>query len=239
MRSIRKDWNNIDFIKTVFNSFVELIMCLVEKDVGKNNCTKAFIGLLVICLGNNYKNYLTIELVFPRAGDTIRNLPQLLDFNFNVIEKVTVQNIGQNKSVWLKDMNYHLEIDETKREKYVSETERWFKLLHSEETIENRLGSVTSKNAWIINAPYYIQVYYLNRIHDRHYPLSCHFVQRPFVHTFTEFYFFNQKAEEFKWFTEKFLDHGFLEKFVQSYDHFRATKCFIRHSFKKVQFKLS
>jgi hypothetical protein len=49
------------FIKTGFNGLFELVMCLLEKDLGKKNCAKAFIGLLVICLGNTYKNYLTIE----------------------------------------------------------------------------------------------------------------------------------------------------------------------------------
>jgi hypothetical protein len=51
----------IIFIKPFFNSLFELIICLLEKDVGKTNCAKAVIGLLVICLGNTYKNYLTIE----------------------------------------------------------------------------------------------------------------------------------------------------------------------------------
>jgi hypothetical protein len=211
MRSVAKDWKNIILVKTIFNNLLELIMCLVEKDVGKTNCTKAFIGLLVICLGNNYKNYLTIELVFPRAGDAIHNLTELLDLNFMVIGKVTVEDIGQDKSAWLKNTNYHLEIDEIKREKYVSETERWLKLLHSVENIINVLASGTSKNALIINAQYYVQLYYLSLINDRHFPLSCHFVKRPFAHKFEEFYFLNPKAEEFKWWTARFLNHGLIE----------------------------
>jgi hypothetical protein len=36
-------------------------------------------------------------------------------------------------------------------------------------------------------------------------------VVRPFATHFQDFYFFNQKAEEFKWRTRKFLDHGLFE----------------------------
>jgi hypothetical protein len=111
-------------------------MCLLEKDVGKNNCAKVFIGLIVICLGNTYKNYLTIELVYPRADDAISNFTELLDLNFNLLQPVNVEQIGNDKLLYLKDLNYHLEIDERKREKYVSEVERWWKLiLYSEEYI--------------------------------------------------------------------------------------------------------
>jgi hypothetical protein len=208
MHSFAKDWTTTTFIKTVFNSLFELIICLFENDVGKNNFTKAFIGVLVICLGNNYKNYLTIQLVYPRAGDAISNLTELLDFKFSVITSVVVEDIGKDKSTWLKDSNYHLEIDETKREKYVREAERWFKLMNSETKIRDELAPVTSKNAWIVSMAYHFQVYNLNLLTQKNYPLSCHFVKRPLAHEFSEFYFFNPKAEEFKWWTAKFLDHG-------------------------------
>jgi hypothetical protein len=66
MRSIVKN-QTVVFVKTIFNSLFELIVCLLEKDTDKNNRAKAFIGLIVICLGNSNKTYLTIELVFPRA----------------------------------------------------------------------------------------------------------------------------------------------------------------------------
>jgi hypothetical protein len=211
IRSVAKNWNTIIFMKNIFSSLFELFMCLLEKDVGKKNCTKAFIGMLVICLGNNYKNYLTIELVYPRAGDVIQNLTELLDLNFNVITTVALENTGRDKSTWLKDLNYHLEIDETKREKYVREVEMWWKLIPNNEDIENELAPVTAKNAYILDAPFYAQVYYLNAIIQIHYPLSCHFVKRPFAHQFREYYFFNPKAEEFKWWTAKFLDHGLFE----------------------------
>jgi hypothetical protein len=200
---------SIIFFRTIFNSLVELIMCLLPKDVGKKNCTKAFIGLIVICVGNDYKNYLTIELVFPRASEAISTLTGLLDLNFNLLQPVNVNQIGNVKLPYLKELNYHLEIDETKREKYVHEVERWWKLIQfSEDSISNELASATSKNAWIVNPPYHIQVYNLNLITQRNYPLSCHFVRRPFAHQFRELYFLNPKAEEFKWWTTKFLDHG-------------------------------
>jgi hypothetical protein len=210
MRSVVYNQTTIIFIKTIFSSLTELIICLLEKDIGKNNCTKAFIGLIGICLGNTYKNYLTIELVFPRAGDTINNFTELLDLNFNVL--VRVHDIEYDKSADQKYAYGYLEIDETKREKYVSEEERWLKITSdSDEEIIKELASVKSKNAWIFNAPHYLQVYYLNLINDRHYPLSCHFVKRPFAHLFHEFHFFNPKAEEFKLWTAKFLDHGLFE----------------------------
>jgi hypothetical protein len=218
-RPVAKDWTTIIFIKTILNSLFELIIGLFENDVGENNFTKPFIGLLVIYLGNNYKNYLTIELVFPRAGDAISTLTELLDLNFNVITRVTNESIGDDRLAWLKRMNYHLEIDETKREKYVSETESWFKPIHSEEDIIKELASVTSKNAWILSAPYFIQLDYLNKITRYNYPLSCHFVKRPFAHQFLEFYFYNPKSEEFKWWTAKFLDHGLFEFWKHLHSH--------------------
>jgi hypothetical protein len=204
--------STINFIKTCFSGLFELIMCLLEKDEGKKNCAKAFIGLLVICLGNTYKNYLTIELVYPRAGDAISNFTELLDLNFNILESVTVNTISNDKSTYLNITHLHLEIDDTKREKYIHEAERWLKLiLNNEQYIINQLASVTDKNAWIIIAPYHIQVYNLNLITQRNFPLACHFVKRPFASKFREFYFFNPKAQEFKWLTGKFLDHGLFE----------------------------
>jgi hypothetical protein len=204
MRSVAKDATTVICIKTIFNRLVKLTVCLLEKDVGNKNSAQAFIGLLVICLGNNYKNYLKIEVVYPRAGD----LTELLDLNFNVITRVVVKDIGEGKLTSMKRMNYHLEIDKTKREKYVSETERWFKLMDSEENMINELASVTSKNALLIQAPYYLQVYGLNLVNDINYPLSCHFVKRPFAHEFKEFYFYNTKAEDINCWTGKFLAHG-------------------------------
>jgi hypothetical protein len=115
MRCISKNLTAIICIKTIFTSLVQLIMCFLEKDVGKKNSTKAFIGLIGIFLGNTYKNYVTIELVFSRAGDAIRNFTELLDLNFNVIQFTTVAaHIGYDKSTWLKTTSYHLEIDEKK-----------------------------------------------------------------------------------------------------------------------------
>jgi hypothetical protein len=211
MRSIANKWAAIMFINTICNSLVEMIVSLLEKDIGRKNCTKTFIGLIVICLGNTYKNYLTIELVFPRAGDAISNFTELLDLNFSLLETVNFKDIDKDKSIWLKSVNYPLEIHETKREKYGPEVERWLKLIpYNEENILNELASVTSKNAWIKSGPDYIQVHALNLITQRKYPLSCHFVKRPFAHQFRELYFLNPIAEEFKRWTAKFLDHGFF-----------------------------
>jgi hypothetical protein len=225
IRSVANDWTIVIFVQTIFSSLFEQIICLLEKDIGKNSCTKAFIGLIVICLGNTYKNYLTIELVFPRAGDPISNFTELLELNFNLLEPVNVKNIGHDKSTWLKNANYLLEIDETKREKYATAVEKWLKLIsHSDENIGNEIASVTSKNAWIITAPYFIQVHILNVITQRNRPLSCHFVKRPFAHQFDEFYFFNPKAEEFKWWTTKFLDHGLFNFWKRLHTHMNTLE---------------
>jgi hypothetical protein len=90
---IRSNWTTASFIKTIFGSLLELIICLLEKDVEKKNCTKVFIGLIIIGLGNTYKNYLTIDLVFPRAGDAISNLTELINLNFNLLDSVSVKDI--------------------------------------------------------------------------------------------------------------------------------------------------
>jgi hypothetical protein len=220
MRSVSKNWTIIIFSRTFFNSLVELIVGLLEKDVGKNNCTKALIGLIGICVGNTYKNYLTIELVYPRAGDAIQNFTALLDLNFKVLQSVDVMDIWKDQSTWLKDLNYHLEIDETKREKYVREAKMWLQLVSDsdEETI-NELASARSKNAWILSMPYYTLVEYANLIAETNYPLSCHLVKRPFAHKFVNLYFLNPKAEEFKWLTARFLDHGLFEFWKHLYGH--------------------
>jgi hypothetical protein len=65
-----------------------------------------------------------------------------------------------------------------------------------------------------------IQVHYLNTITQRNYPLSCHFVKRLFAQEFRELYFFNPKAEEFKWWTTKFLDHGLFVFWKRLHSHF-------------------
>jgi hypothetical protein len=233
---------SISFLRTIFNSISEIIICLLEKDMGRKIFTKALIGLIVICVGNDYKNYLTIELVFPRASEAISTLTELLDLNFNLLQPVNVKQIGNVKLPYLKELNYHLEIDEPKREKYVREVERWWKLiLFSDDSISNEPASATSKNAWIVNAPYHIQVYNLSLITQRNYPLSCHFVRSPFAHQFRELYFFNPKAEEFKWWTTKFLDHGLFVfwKRLESQAHLISALCVAQDAFKKVKFKLN
>jgi hypothetical protein len=221
MCSVSKNWTTIVFIKTTFNSLLELIMCLIEKDVGRKNIRKALVGLIAICIGNTYKNYLTIELVYPRCGDAIRNVTELLDLSFNII---IFGSNEDNKSTWPTHVNFNLEIDEIKRGKYVREAETWLRFIYSVDTISNELASVTSKNAWVVNAPYYFQVHFLNLISDTNFPLSCHFVKRAFAHEFSVFHFFNPKAEEFKWWTAKFLDHGLFEFWKRLHSHMLTLK---------------
>jgi hypothetical protein len=234
MRSVARNWTIVLFIKTTFNSLFEFILCLVEKDVGKENCTKAFIGLIVICLGNDYKNYLTIQLVLPRASDAIGSFTELLDLNFTVLQLLAVKEIGYNKSTWLKDVNYQLE----KREKHLREVETWLTfILHYEENMINELAPVTSKSAWILTAHYFVQLHTLKLIKDRNYPTSCNFVKRPSAHQFREFYFLNPK-DEFKWWTEKFLDHGLFEFWKRL--HIHMLTLYERHgSFEKCSNNLS
>jgi hypothetical protein len=119
----------------------------------------------------------------------------------------------------------------------------WLKLiLYNEQYVINQLPSVTHKNALIIHASDYLQLYYLNLFNDRNHPLSCHFVKRPLAHTFREFYFLNPKAEEFKWWTAKFFDHGLFEFWKRLEYHmlsFKAAQVFTREPFKKVTVKLN
>jgi hypothetical protein len=158
--------------------------------------------------------------VYPRAGDAISNFTELLDLNFNILEFVNVKTIGYDKSTWLKSQHLQLEIEETKRGKHIQDAERWLKLiLYNEQYIINQLASLTHKNAFIVHAPHYIQLYYLNFANDRNHPLSCHFVKRPLGHKFKEFYFMNAKSEEFKWWTTKFLDHGLFEFWKRLHSH--------------------
>jgi hypothetical protein len=194
----------------VFNNLVDLAGLLLEKDLGKNKNITVFVGLILIYLGNDYKNYLTIDLVFPRAQDAIRNFTELLDLNFNIIHSVTGDVKGTNKSVFLKSNHLYWEIDGVKREKYVREVNRWLMLINSEVDV-SKITDLTEKNAEITSAPYHNQVYYLNFMNTVSYPISCHFVKQPFAPKFMNIYFFNPKAEDFKWLTAKFLDHGLFQ----------------------------
>jgi hypothetical protein len=110
-------------------------MSLFEKDLGNTNCTNNFIGLRVIFLGNTYKNYLAIELVYPRAGEAICNLSELLDLNFRLIQSFNVKDMGYSKSHLLIYLKYDVEIDETEREKYI---------------VKRTSGSSLVQNAWKI-----------------------------------------------------------------------------------------
>jgi hypothetical protein len=112
-----------------------------------------------------------------------------------------------------------------RKRKVYREAEKWLKL--SSESLQNtinKLASVTSKNSWIISEPYYIEVCCLNLITERNYPLSCHFVKRPFTHEFQELYFLNPKAEGFKWWTAKFLDHDLFVFWKRLHSHMLALE---------------
>jgi hypothetical protein len=223
VNSLVSHWTSVKFIKTICNSLVELIACLLENNIGKNNCTKAFIGLIAICVGNTYKNYLTIELVYPRAGDAIGNVTQLLDLRFNIIAFAFFDGIQKNKSTWLSDVHLNLEIDELKREMYISEVDRWLSFfpLDQNTLLMNKITNVSEKNALVISGSDRYQVFYLQLLKERSYPFSCHFVKRPFAHEFRELYFFNSKAEMFKGWTAKFLDHGLVDfwKHLESHSY--------------------
>jgi hypothetical protein len=220
LNSVANGRTTIRSIKAILKSLFELIICFLEKDLGKKNSAKAFTALIAICLGNTYKNYLTIDLVFPRAENAIRNVTELLDSNFNIIYLQAFDNIHSNKSVWVQDIYFHFKIDEIKRQKYVREADRWLRF-HSgtSDAIINELASATEKNAFVMHAPYYVQVHYLNFIAERNHPLSCHFVQRPFAPEFEELYFQNPKAEDFKWWTGRFSNHGLFEFWKRLQSH--------------------
>jgi hypothetical protein len=214
--SVANNWTKIGFIKMIVNSAFVLGASALEIDLGRRDFVKTCIGFMAICLGSTYKNYLTIELVFPRAADSIQNVTELLDLNFNIIQLATVgavDNLGRDKSSWLKEGHFHFGIDEVKREKYVREVDRWLRFVSGSDIslVTNELASGTVKNALMISGPYHLQVFYLNIFQERNHPLSCHFVKRPFANAFWEFYFVNPKAEEFKRWTAKFLDHGLVE----------------------------
>jgi hypothetical protein len=203
------EWKVQISITGICNTVFQLIACLLEKDVGKEDCTKALVGLVVICIGNTYKNYLTIDLVYPRAQGTIQNFTELLDLNFNLFENIPVNGISVNKSVWLKETNVDMEIDKAKREKYVREANRWLKFGRGK--AEMLLTKASDKNAISNFGHYQSQLLFLNGLMEKNYPFLCHFVKRPFAPEFDNVYFFNCKAEEFKWWTGKFLDHGLFE----------------------------
>jgi hypothetical protein len=203
-------WTLEAFMKSIVNCSLVLVVSLLEKDLGKKNSAKIFIGLIVICLGNNYKNYLTIELVYPRVQNTIQNVTELLDLNFNII--CWADHGLADNLILLKFLNLYWEIDEVKREKYVSEVDRWLKVTSSSwKAFLSRVLNLKEKNAVMLTTRYQDQEHDLKLVRIFNYPTSCHFVTQPFAPKFTEFYFGNPKYEEFKWLTAKFLDHGLFE----------------------------
>jgi hypothetical protein len=212
LNSAANKFNFVSLIRRICNSLVDHSVLLLEQDLGKPNTTKIFIGLIVVFLSNMYRNHLTIDLVYPRAEDPIQNVTELLDLKYNLIYLTYPEKIGQDKSRWLKDVYIHMEIDESKRQKYMDDVDRWFQFLpRSQKVITRKLTSKKEKNAWVAPAPKYLQLYWLNRITETIFPVSCRFVGRPFPPRSQDFYFFNAKAEEFKWLTKKFLTHGLVE----------------------------
>jgi hypothetical protein len=204
-----QEWKVTIAVTGICNTVFELIACLLEKDVGKENCVKALVGLVVICIGNTFKNYLTIDLVYPRAQGTIQNFTELLDLDLSLFEGMPSSGISVNKSVWLQETNVDMEIDKGKREKYVGEANRWLKFGVGK--AEMFLTKASDKNAISNFGHYHSQLLFLNGLMEKNYPFLCHFVKRPFAPEFDNVYFFNSKAEEFKWWTGKFLDHGLFE----------------------------
>jgi hypothetical protein len=214
LSSVANHWTAIAFIKMVFNSLVDHVVLLLDQDLGKNSTTKILIGLIVICLGNDYKNHLTIELVYPRAQDAIQNVTELLDLNFNIMHLVNGNPQERvDKSKFLKTVGLYWKIDKIKREKYVHEVDRWLMLIDKAagRVITNKLTNMTGKNALLVSDTYHNQVHLLNTLNTVSYPISCHFVKQPFAPEFVNLYFYNPKAEEFKWLTAKFLDHGLFK----------------------------
>jgi hypothetical protein len=237
LSSITNHLTVVTFIKKISNSLVDLVVVLLEKDLGKRNSIKIFVGLIAIYLGNEYKNQLTIELVFPRAEDAIRNITELLDLNFNIIYRSDSVMINRNKSIFLKSLNLYWEIDADKREKYLREVDRWlmFNVFNDSmaEDILDKITKVIEKNAFLLSAPDHLQVNMLKAFLVPSYPISCHFVKQPFAPQFNNLYFINPKVEEFKWLTAKFLDHGLFEFWKRLHSHLFKLNARRREKFNK------
>jgi hypothetical protein len=77
--------------------------------------------------------------------------------------------------------------------------------------VPSKITNPTEKNAYLVSAPYHRQVYYLNFMNTESYPISCRYVKQPFAPKFKNLYFYITKAEELKWLTAKFLNHGIFE----------------------------
>jgi hypothetical protein len=200
------------FIKKVLNSLFDLIAVLLAKDLGRRHSIKILVGLIVTYLGNEYTNQLTIELVYPRAEVTVRNVTQLLDLNFKIIGQFAMEDF--NKSTFLKSLNIHWEIDAEKREKYAREADRWLILTpNSIDLFVTKIKNLRERTALLLKTSDHVQANYLKAISISNYPnpISCHFVKQPFAPKLQNLYFFNPKAEEFKWLTAKFLNHGLFE----------------------------
>jgi hypothetical protein len=204
-----------------FNRLAVLCASLLEKDLGKKNITKMFIGLIVICVVNTYKNYLTIDLTFPSAGDTVGNFTELLDLSFNIFQIRPVDKLGEDKSTWVQGANVHLEIDLVKRQKYINKADLWLSFYPAFQNLFliNKIPNGVERNAMILSSSNEYQAYYLRLLRETGYQKSCHFVKRPFAQEFEELYFLNPKAEEFKLWTAKFLDHGLFEFWRRLYSH--------------------
>jgi hypothetical protein len=212
--SVSNNWTSVAFIKMVLSSLVDHVVLLLDQDLGKNSTTKIFVGLIVICLGNDYKNHLTIELVYPRTQDAIQNVTELLDLNFKIMYIYKTGKVLKDvdKPMLLKSSTLYWGIDKAKREKYALEVKRWLMLVdRATGVVQSKITNLTEKNAYLVTAPYHRQVNVLSKFNEESYPISCRFVKQPFAPKFINLYFYNPKAEEFKWLTAKFLDHGFFK----------------------------
>jgi hypothetical protein len=112
----------------------------------------------------------------------------------------------------------------------------WLKFIqYNEENAINELASLTSKNARSIKAPDYHQVCNINLITQRNYPLSGHFVKRPFNPEFRELHFLNPKPRS--------LNGGQQHSWITAYSS-SENDCIVTpapevapDAFEKVQFK--
>jgi hypothetical protein len=192
-----KALKTVELARICGGRLAEQFLCLIEKDVPTRNVLNVMLSLVVIYLGNEYKNFLTIDLVFPRTTKAIQNLTGLLDLGYTLHLHSNLTPSRANNSIFYHTAGIEYEINTEKRANYVQNARDWLKFsTFSTETWIKRVMNVDQKkNAICIRSLHSYQKIILKVIKILSYPSSsCNFVTRSFSSRLQTIYAYNPKA---------------------------------------------
>jgi hypothetical protein len=201
-------------IKLLSSNLFEYYRILVEKEDNYINNSSLIFAFAIIVIANEYRNFVTANLISPTKPHIIQNATELLDNGF-VLWLPTTQHtkyeLQQQQNTFIQDFLYN--IDPRRRAHYRENIQKWFQLILKPryEIIVN-LTDTRENIALYINAGDIDASFDLYSAEFANYPKSCHFIKQPLSVRLKTMYFFNQRAEEFVDWTSKFLAYGLIQQ---------------------------